>query len=289
MAAAATAAAAAVTAASAEAEARVKKEDGIRCRASSATKQQQKQKAAAPASATASSSCSSIDRQANGTDLPLPLAASSNGSSTTTQQQQQQPEHDDEPCDEEFFDVADPDPQTVQSDAAADAGSTAGTFVAGSSAAGSHSTAGGSVARDSPHLLFLNHVKKWWIDLSADKKTLKLEGKGEEDELEEELALAMERWAQQRKSHPSTMIRTKAVLARVTADYYYSSSLMNTAFFTWIAWFTSVNHTVPADCAALASCFGASPTPFPDQPAGSMQGSSDGCLCGQSWLTALMC
>eukprot|EP00775_Hariotina_reticulata_P002921 gene2921-3208_t len=33
----------------------------------------------------------------------------------------------------------------------------------------------------------------WWIDLSADKKILKLEGKGEEEELEEELALAMER------------------------------------------------------------------------------------------------
>ncbi|KAF6263147.1 GPCR-chaperone-domain-containing protein [Scenedesmus sp. NREL 46B-D3] len=44
-----------------------------------------------------------------------------------------------------------------------------------------------------PRLLFLNHVKSSWVDLSADKKALKLEGRAEQDELEAELAAAMER------------------------------------------------------------------------------------------------
>jgi hypothetical protein len=46
-----------------------------------------------------------------------------------------------------------------------------------------------------PRLLFLNHVKGSWVDLSADKKALKAEAQGEaEAELNAELLAAMQRY-----------------------------------------------------------------------------------------------
>lgn len=44
-----------------------------------------------------------------------------------------------------------------------------------------------------PRLLFLNHTKSSWVDLSADKKALKLETDAEAAELNSELIAAMER------------------------------------------------------------------------------------------------
>ncbi|KAF8072507.1 ankrd13c [Scenedesmus sp. PABB004] len=175
VAAAAEAAAAAVADATAAAEARARERDARRAgrrRPGDEQQQQQQQQQGGEASGSGSAA----------------------GASSSSGARRAEPAGDDE-----FYDADEAPDAAAPAAAGSSSGHAGGASSSRVAAGGASSSSSGTAAGGSsgggggPRLLFLNHGKGSWVDLSADKKALKLEGQGEEEELEAELAAAMDR------------------------------------------------------------------------------------------------